>query len=259
MPLAYTLDQFELLTLVVFRVTGLFLAAPLFGSRDVPKTVKLGLGLLTALLVFPAVSIPAAALPRELGGFVLFAAAELAIGVTAGFAATMLFSVFQLAGQHVAQQMGIAMADVIDPFSETEVSVLGQFQYFLALAVYVGIGAHRWLLAAVAESFASIPVGAFRPTPALVGLLSDSFGGIFALSFQVAAPVLVALMLSTVALGFVARAVPQMNVLLLSFPIQIGLGIGVMIWTLPSFVCVVADLCGGLTGDVGRLMAAAAG
>ena len=242
--------------LVFFRLTGLFVAAPLFSGRDIPRGVKLGLGLLTALIVFPTVPAGSDGLTADLGSAALAAAAELAVGLTLGFLATMLFSAFQLAGQHIGQQMGIALADVIDPFSENEVPVIGQFQNSLALLVYVAAGGHRLLVGAAAESFRTVPLGGFRVTPGLVGSLVGASGRILELSFQIAAPVLVALFLSTVALGFVARAVPQMNILMLSFPLQIGLGLGVLIWTLPAVVRFSLFLCGELTGDLTRLTAA---
>ena len=255
-PTLAALVEFKAFTLVLFRMSGLFLSAPLLGNRDIPLQVKIGLAALTAFLIFPSVPHAAEALPRNLGGYVGFAAAELAVGVTVGLAASMLLSAFQLAGQHVGTQMGLSMADIVDPFSDTEVSVVGQFHFFLALAVYVAAGAHRWLLGAVADSFRSVPLGGFRPTEALVQMLVDAFGTILMLSFQITAPVLVALFLSTVALGFVARAVPQMNVLLLSFPIQIGLGLGIFLWTLPGLGALSLNLFETLASDVQRLLGA---
>jgi flagellar biosynthetic protein FliR len=255
-PSLIALSQFKAFTLILFRLTGLFLVAPLFSSRDTPARVKLGLAALTAFLVFPLVPVSLTSLPRDLGGFTGFVLAELGVGITLGFATTLFFSAFQLAGQHIGQQMGLSLADIVDPFSETEVSLIGQFQFFLALAIYVAVGAHRWLLGAVAESFHAVPLGGFRATPQLIQLVSDAFGNLLGLSLQLAAPVLVALFLSTVALGFVARAVPQMNVLILSFPLQIGLGLGVILATLPAFARMILTLCETLTGDLSHLLAA---
>ena len=255
MPFPVPVEAFEALTLVLFRITALFLSAPLFSSRDFPVPLKVGFGLLVSLVIFPLV--PAASLPDNLGGYAGCVAAELGVGLTLGFAATLVFSAFQLSGQHVAQQMGVAMADVVDPFSESEVPVIGQFQFFLALSVYVACGFHRTLLAATAESFRILPLGSFRPTPGLVDHLVGSFGSMLLLSFQIAAPVLVALFLSTVALGFVSRAVPQINVFLLSFPIQIGLGLGMMIWTMPVLVHAALKACEGLSGDIQGILEAA--
>lgn len=254
-PTPLALDTVLAFILVAFRISGLFLAAPLFSSRDIPRPVKLGLSLLVAITVFPMVPVDAKALPSGIPGMAGLAAAELAVGITVGFAATLLFSAFQLAGQHIGQGMGLSMADIVDPLTEAEVSVVGQLQFFIALGVYVAVGAHRWLLAAVASSFETVPLGGFRPSERLVGMLLDAFGNILPLSFQIAAPVLVALFLSTVALGFVARAVPQMNVLMLSFPLQIGLGLGVLIWTVPAMAWMAASLCEGMARDVGALIA----
>ena len=241
--------------LALFRMTGLFVSAPLFSGREVPREVKLGLGILVTFLILPLVPVREGDLPRNLGSAAACAAAELAAGLTLGFLASMLFSAFQLAGQHIGQQMGIALADVIDPFSENEVPIIGQFQNGLALLLYVAAGGHRLLVGAAAESFRTVPLGGFRVTPALVDQLVSASGRILELSFQIAAPVLAALFLSTVALGFVARAVPQMNILMLSFPLQIGLGLGVLIWTLPTAVRFVLLLCGRMTGDLSRLTA----
>ncbi len=256
MPFPVPVATFEALTLILIRITALFLSAPLFSSREFPVPVKIGLGLMVSLVVFPLV--PAVALPTDLGGYTAFAAAELGVGLTLGFAATMVFSAFQLAGQHVAQQMGMAMAEMVDPFTEAEIPVVGQFQFFLAMAVYVSCGFHRTLLATTASSFEVLPLGAFRPTPALIEHMVGSFGDMLLLSFQIAAPVLVALFLSTVALGFVARAVPQINVFLLSFPIQIGLGLGMMIWTLPALMHAALKVCEGLAGEMQGILQVAA-
>ena len=236
--------------LALFRMTGLFVSAPLFSGREVPREVKLGLGILVTFLILPLVPVREGDLPRNLGSAAACAAAELAAGLTLGFLASMLFSAFQLAGQHIGQQMGIALADVIDPFSENEVPIIGQFQNGLALLLYVAAGGHRLLVGAAAESFRTVPLGGFRVTPALVDQLVSASGRILELSFQIAAPVLAALFLSTVALGFVSRAVPQINVFLLSFPIQIGLGLGMMIWTLPVLAHAALKACEGLSGEV---------
>lgn len=224
------------LALVALRLLGLFLAAPLFGSRLVPLPLRLGLAGAVALVILPLVPLPEGGLPEGAGALAGAAAAELATGAGLGFAASLLIAAFQLAGQHIAIQMGMGLDGVLDPSSGAEVPALAQFHGLLALLAYLGAGAHRGLLAAAARSFALLPLGGFQGGEALAERISGAFGGMLALSLSIAAPVLAALLLSTLVLAFLSRVLPQMNLWLLAFPLQAGLGLGALVWTLPAMM-----------------------
>jgi flagellar biosynthetic protein FliR len=209
------------LALVFFRVTGVALVAPVLGSASAPAMVRVFLSFLLALVFFPLVRSGAPELSAP--AFAAAAAAELGIGLLLGFAASLLFAAVQLGGHLLDQELGILQANLLDPFSDAPVSVVGQFKLLLATVVYLLLNGHHLLIGAIGESFRSAPLagGAAHVADAMVGDL-------LRMAVQIAAPALVTLFLVTIALAFMARAVPEMNLFAMSFPVRLGVGLVVV-------------------------------
>jgi len=219
----YSADQFITFLMILFRLSGLMIFAPFWGSRNIMPQLKIGISLFTAVILFPMIPVPDN-LPHELIGFALLSIMEIGIGIILGFGASLMFTGIQMSGQMVSHQMGHALANVIDPLSESQATVIGQFQFFFSVLVFLTINGHHWLLRAVISSFKSIPLGGMSFNPFVVKELTDLFGDIFRIAFLISAPVLVALFLTSVAMGFIARTVPQVHVLVVGFPIQLAVG-----------------------------------
>jgi flagellar biosynthetic protein FliR len=163
---------------------------------------------------------------------------EVAIGLLLGLGVTIMFSGIQVAGQIVSQMSGLSLADVFDPGFDDNVSMFTQLFHFLTMAVFVAIGGHRIMIEAVLETFAWAPPGhaALGDTyvDALTGLMSQSF----ALGIHAAAPLLIALFLSTLVLGLIGRTLPQINIIAVGFGINSFLtlamtllSLGTVAWT----------------------------
>jgi flagellar biosynthetic protein FliR len=241
---AFFQQQIPAWTLIFFRFSGLMIFAPFFGSRNVPIQLKGLFAVLLTALVAPTVSTVGFVPPLHLVGFALAAASELAIGVLFGLLGSMLFVGIQLGGELIDHQMGFTLASVIDPLTDNEGSLIGQFFFFFSVLVFLMIQGHHALLRALQESFAVVPLGRFLPGPVAVGGLVQAFGEIFVLALRVAAPVMAALFLTTLVLGFIARTVPQVNVLIMGFPLQIGVGMITLVVTLPYAVWMVEEVTG---------------
>ncbi len=241
-------NEFILFTLVLVRVTGIMLFAPLFGSSNIPPQVKIGLSVLLSFVVFPMLSVASFSVPTTLASYLLAALGELAVGVVIGFASSLIFTGFQMAGHYVGQQMGTALANVLNPQLGDTVSVVGEFYFFFALIIFILMNGHHFLLSALVSSFGMVPVAGVQFPPAVPAKLSAMFGDIFSIGLRIAAPAVVALFLSSVALGFVARTVPQMNLLIIGFPLRIGLGLALVIVSLP----LMAGVCRNLFEDLER-------
>jgi flagellar biosynthetic protein FliR len=219
-------QDLPLFLLVFFRMAGLMVAAPLFGSAVIPPAAKAFLALVLAVLLFPLAGRPGAPPSADLGTLALAAAGETAVGLIIGFAAALLFAAAQYGGQLVDQEMGLMMANVVDPISNEMVSVVGQFKMFFSMIVWLLIDGHHFLLQAAAESFATIPpMGASLPDAAALHAADTMMGSLFRVAVQVAAPAAATLFLVTVATAFIARAVPEMNVFVLGFGLRMAVGL----------------------------------
>lgn len=230
-------ELFLVFALVLFRMAGFVVFAPFLGSRNIPTGMKMLLAVGLSLLVFPGVlRREGGAAPADLGAFVGAAVSETAVGLLFGFSSSLLFVGVQLGGHLIGQKMGFTMANVVDPFTEAEVTLVEEFKFFLSVFVFLAVGGHHLLMRALLGTFSVVPVGeaAFRPELWLA--LAGQFGAIFMIALQVAAPAVGAMFLVTLSMGFLARAVPQINIMMVSFPVQIAVGIVVMVLFLPVLV-----------------------
>lgn len=206
------------LALVLFRVTGVVLVAPVLGSANAPATARVFLSVLLALVFFPIVR--GTAPEVSTAAFALAATGELGIGLLIGFAASLLFAAVQLGGHLLDQELGILQSNLLDPFSDAPVSVIGQFKLLLATVVYLLLNGHHLLIAAIGDSFRAAPL-AGAPARVADAMVLD----LFHMAVQIAAPALVTLFLVTIALAFMARAVPEMNLFAFGFPVRLGVGL----------------------------------
>jgi len=227
--------HFELFVLVLFRTAGVFLAAPALSSTVVPRTVKvLACAAVSAcLLPVAAQSHGAASLPTSWLGFGLAGAAELLVGVSLGFFAFLAFTAVQVAGELLSEQLGFSMSTETDPTTETEMTVLSQLATVMALLLFMALNGHHWLLGAVAESYGRVPVGTFGLRDATMEGIVAGFVRMFESGVVLAAPVLCATLLTTVAVGIVARLVPQINAMMMAFPLRIAVGLVMLGAALP--------------------------
>ncbi len=214
--------------LVMFRLGGLFIFAPIFGSPVVPVRVRVFLALLLAFCVYPLVP---AQVPIELGLWTmsLAVAAEIFIGMAIGYGASLPLVGMQVGGVMIGHQLGLGLARVFNPDSNEETEVLSQLMFFMALAVFLLLDGHHVLVASVARSFGNIPLGAYTPDGQVLDVLLGLLTSMLELAVRVSAPLLCLIFLETVALGFIARTVPQINILSLGFPLRIILGVFLLV------------------------------
>ena len=222
--------------LVIGRTSGLFISGPVLSGRQIPIQVKILLIIfLSGMIAFVNPVITEVPITHA-GMFFMALGLEVLIGYTLGFVAYVIFAGIQLAGQMMDMQMGFGIVNVIDPQSGTQVPLIGNFQYLVAIMVFLGINGHHLLLRALNDSYHFIPVlganfdGQFFEFIMGMGLY------MFAIGLKLAAPVVAALFMADLALGFIARTVPQMNVFVVGLPLKIGAGLVMVMLTLPVFI-----------------------
>lgn len=226
----------ESFLLVLARLSGLFLVAPIFSSRQIPNRVKaLILVVLSAAMAYfipvkYAFTIPNAAY------FIAALAVEIIVGFTMGFVAYVVLAAIQLAGQIMDMQMGFGIVNVVDPQTGTQIPLMGNLTQVLALLIYLGIDGHHYLLQALAQSYQVIPVLGLHFNSGLWDLLLEITVYMFVIGVKIALPFLAALLTADVAMGFMARTVPQMNVFIVGLPLKILLGLFTLMILLPFYI-----------------------
>jgi flagellar biosynthetic protein FliR len=156
-------------------------------------------------------------------------AMEISIGAVIGFGASLPMIGFQMSGRVVDQQLGLGLAGVFNPELDEQAGVIGQFYFMFALALFIIMGGHHVLLSILIGSFNTVPLGGFGASSDLLSMLLGLLAIMFELALRVAGPLLCLVFLETAAIGFIARTVPQMNILSIGFPVRILVGVGLLI------------------------------
>ena len=233
-----TLSSIELNTWIaallwpLSRILGLIAAAPLFGNAAVPATVKVSLGALLAMIIAPTVPALPAVNPMSLPGLLILTQ-EMLVGLAMGFSIRIVFSAIEMAGELSSLTMGLGFASFFDPQTKGRSSAISQFLVMLATLMFLTVNGHLVLLAALAESFVSLPISASPISGGGFQQLAAWGGEIFRSGLQIALPVIAALLLTNVALGILTRAAPQLNIFGIGFPVTLGVGLLVIGMVLP--------------------------
>ncbi len=233
-PLTPILDHVPPALLVIFRIGGLMIFGPLLASAIIPARVKLYLAVLLGLAVYPAVSAQVSiAMPPvlDLWSLAPLVFAELLLGAAIGFMANLPLVSVQVGGLIMGQQMGLGFARIFNPAAEVDENVIGQVLFLVTLVGFLLIGGLESLFLAVLNSFQHLPppaLGGFAADPGMLSLMVGLLMAAFELALRVAAPLLALIFLQTIAMGFIAKTVPQVNILSLGFPIRIMAGLAII-------------------------------
>ncbi len=217
-------SEIILFTLVIGRMAGLFTAIPLFGGKGVPSRVKVAIIFTMALVFFPVVRSYLPAIPTDVLSLGLLVGREVLVGLSMGLLSQVVFSAVEFCGQFIGMQMGFTTASMFDPTMGTQTAVLSVLENLLATLLFMTLGMHHLFLNAIIESYRVVPLGAWHVNGALLAFVVSTTGGIFTLAIKLAAPLMASLLAATVSLGVMARIFPQMNIFMMSFPLNIGLG-----------------------------------
>ncbi len=221
---AYLAQYAEVFALVLVRVAAFVGFLPIFGSRMVPFSVKAATSLILALILTP-LALSKAQAPERVFEFFSVAISEALLGLSLAFFVRLIFAGIQFGGQLLGFQMGFGVANVLDPATGVQAPVLSQLAYLVALLLFLFFDMHHFFLLGLGESLKTLPVGTLSLKGRLFEFLALKGEVIFRLGLKVLAPALAILLLIQIALGIVSRFVPQINVMIVSFPLTIGVGL----------------------------------
>lgn len=210
--------------LAFVRIVFIFQQAPILGSKHIKGQAKVGLAACLAVVAFPNLPMPEN-MPEDPRGFILALLAQVVVGLAIGYVSFLVMAAAQFGGEMMDIQMGLSVAASMDPSSGGTSKLLNRLNFYVAMMLYLMVDGHHMLLRALFRSFQVIPVTEFRVSGRLVSEFITHTEEIFLIGLQVAAPPLAALFITQVAMGLLARVAPQMNVFMLSFPLNIAIGL----------------------------------
>lgn len=247
---------FPIFLLIFCRITAFFVVAPVFSTRTVPKTFKIGFSFVISLLVFLTYGLKQTIVPDAT--FILAIFREILAGVLLGYVAYLFFTVVQTAGGFIDLQMGFGMANIIDPMSGISSPMIGNFKFMVATLIFLSINGHHYLLLALLHSYEWIPLSNALFDRIYEGSLSTflvhTFAETFMLALQMSAPLVAAMFLTDVGLGFLARTAPQYNVFVIGIPIKIIVGLLLLTLIMPGLVALFEHLFSQMFSAMEKLL-----
>lgn len=220
------------LLFIFARIVAFVFVLPFFAWRGIPVMLRVFIALTVSVLL--ALNWEGdLVLPGSDLEMILLLVRELVVGLVLGYLVYLFLSVFLMSGQFMDHKAGLTMAGTFDPLFGGQVTILGQFYYFLAVVFYLTINGHHLLFFSLKESLDVIPPGVsliFKPVLWEYALI---FCRMFLLAFQIAAPVIIIIWLADIALGFLSKTVPQIHVFIVGLPLKIALVLMVFLLLLP--------------------------
>jgi flagellar biosynthetic protein FliR len=217
--------------MVFLRISAFLLVLPFFSTTNFPPTMRIALSALGAFLLAPMLP------PFHMNNLPLFSlfgvmCQEVFVGLLLGFISRMVFFAVDLAGNIVASELGMNMGAILDPVSGMSSQVPGTILFFLATIVMLTLDLHHWVLVGFERTYTVLPIGGAHLNAGLFDILISQTGNIFVVGVEIAAPVLAVSFVINVVFSVLSRAVPQMNVFMLSFSFRVAGGLIVFGFTL---------------------------
>jgi len=247
----FEVDTFLFFVLILMRVSGLFVSMPIIGSLNVPMMVKTGLSGLIAMLLVAVMPPLSQGIPHSLGPFLVIGAYELLIGIGMGFIVSLMFSAIQIAGELMDLQSGFGMMNIFNPAMETQFPIFGFYLFILWSMFFLWVNGHLVVLQVLGDSYKSLPIG-------ILGSMDKNFGWeiaklgqiVFVFGVRLAGPIIVTMILAYAVMGILGRAIPQIHLLVIGFPITIGLGMTVIGLSLNIYVGVFDEMAREMVREV---------
>lgn len=230
--------------MIFVRVVAIVEIAPLLSSGAIPQPAKIGLALFTTLIIFPWVKSLGYPIPENIVDYFLVVVGEALIGIIIGFFMAIIYMIFQVGGQFFAFQMGFGASSVFDPLAQVEVPLIGQYLNVLAMLVFVSIGGlQKIFVSGIYNSFQTVRVAALvSGRDYLMRFFLGSMGKLFENALTISFPILGTLFLISVCMGLMAKAAPQMNLLMMGFPVSITVAFLFLFLLIPFLADIAARL-----------------
>jgi flagellar biosynthetic protein FliR len=226
--------------LVLGRIGPLFALAPLFSSKLIPARGKSVCAVALAVGIAP-IALAGHDVPLEVGSFVELMLKEILVGLAYAFALGALFAAVSTAGSFLDTLIGFSYGALVDPVTGNQSAVLTQAYIFVGILVLIAIGGDQLMIKGRARSYDLVPLLESPSLPAIAGGAQSAFAQVFLSAIELAAPVVLAIIITDAAFGMVSRVVPQLNVFAVGFPAKVTVGLIMIGVSLPFAAGWIAD------------------
>jgi len=217
--------EFKSFFLILIRVSIILFMFPIFSSRLIPVLAKAGLAFIITIILFPVINNKMVGFPDTLWGMVQLMITEFIIGMILGLLVQLFFEGIRMMGQLVGFQTGFAITNILDPQSGMQVSILSNMAYLVAMALFLILNGHHILLSVMRESFEIINVGSLSLNGQIFQKIIDTSADMFVIAIKIGAPAIAVLLFTKVVFGLITKLIPQMNIMIVAFPVQIVIGL----------------------------------
>ncbi|WP_092281785.1 flagellar biosynthetic protein FliR [Caldicoprobacter faecalis] len=235
--LGQILLNFDAVLLVLARISGMFFMSPVFGRRNVPAIFTIGL--ILALTYTAVVCYPVHEQPIDISSYTelaFYIMKELLIGLIMGYLVLLAFSAFLLAGQLIDTQIGFGIVHVLDPHTNIQIPLVGNFNNVLAMVLFFAMDGHHTLIRLLVYSFEALPPGKVVLTGDIAVPLFKMFGEYFVLGLKMTVPVIASALLVEAVFGILVRVIPQMNIFVIGLPSKILVGLLILFLMIPACI-----------------------
>lgn len=229
-----TMTEVQIIALLLCRIMSFIASAPIFSQKAFPNLAKIIIGFSLIMAAYPLVA-KYQSTSNELV-FILLAAKEILVGLAMGYLSQLVFSAVTIAGQMIDFQVGFSIAQAYDSTFQMMSSQFGRVYYWLATAVFFMLDFYQQLLIGVIRSFKIISLTGGTADGATIEGVVRLFCQTMVMALELAAPMVVAMLVVNLMLGVISRSIPQINVLMLSLPLQTGLSFLLMLLILPNII-----------------------
>jgi len=244
--------ELETFFLIWVRCSTIVMIMPVFGTSSIPAQVRVALGLIISIAISPTVH--QLRVPLDLDGFAIAILCQVIIGVVVGFVTQLVFMGVQFAGEILDVQIGFAVANILNPTTQQQVTIIGELQLAITTLIFLATNAYIVYMQGIGGSFSLLPL----PWASISQGTQDSIAMFFTqallILFRIAAPAAITLFLVNVMLAFMARVAPQMNIFVVGFPIQITVGLIMLIICLPLMGYALPDLFNQVPRQIDTLL-----
>lgn len=229
---SFSFTDLEYFLLIFVRVSMFISLAPFFSTQGVPNQVKVGLSFFVSMLLFPATQPHQELVYNTVLGYAVLVAKEALTGLLLGLSVSICMSITSFAGKIIDMEIGLSMANLMDPTTKEMSSVSGVFYQYMVTLILMISGLHRYLIQALAETFILIPVnGAVFHTDELLSAMLSFLANYIMIGFRICLPVFAVMILLNAVLGIMAKVAPQMNMFAVGIQLKVLVGLCVLFLT----------------------------
>ena len=235
--------------LVLTRISAFFLVVPVFGWKSIPVRIKVAITVLIAIFFSMITPLPVGTKQVSAIEVVLFMSNEAIYGLALGLVVTFIFAAVKFSGRIIERQMGFAMAEILDPLTGERAQPLGSLLEMMFILMFLSANGHHLFLLIISKSYEAFPAGSMPTIPILADGVIKAGSTMLMVGLKLSAPILAAFLVLMVVLAVLARMVPEMNILFISLPLRVGLGLLMVAAFVPfinTFVSEFSDLMGKL-------------